>query len=754
MDSQEPRGPTLQSLRLQVAAHTRDLEEKDRLLTAYQEIGAATLDSLDLDVILDNLAESIVAAGIFRSMMISLVDEEENAVKVVRYVFGGGGERDGPRISVRSPGGVVGLKYDLGEDSARGEAARTGEMRILDEWSDSPTPSDGDQTDRAPETSLGGMGTVSCFIPVTRGDAVLAVLTVFCRADEKDDLLRRIDVMRPLLKLVAVALEHARLFREAEEARRESLEARRLAEDANRAKSDFMAGMSHEIRTPINAIINMADLLAGMDLGSHEREYAEAIVTSADTLQEIVSDILDLSKIEAGKLALEPGRFDLRDTLEGVAKPFRLKSAAAGVDLQWEVADEVPDALIGDSLRLRQVLVNLLSNAVKFTSRGSIQVGVRLADETERERTGVRDGTMSCLQFSVKDSGIGIPADRQRAIFESFTQVDGSTTRRYGGTGLGLAIASHLARLMGGRIWVESEAGVGSTFQFTVLCAQAEGASGEASGADEVPVPEADVAPLPPLRILLVEDMEMNRRAAAGLLKREGHSVTAVEGGAEALRRLGSERFDVVLMDVEMPDMDGLQTTAAIREREAAGSDHMAIVGLTAHAMPGDRERCLEAGMDGYVPKPMRLGELHAEVRRVVPTIAGAEGDQPPANAPSVPEMPRGLAGALELLGGDERLLGELAGLFLEECPTRLSEVSEAVERADGEALAAAAHGLKGMARTLGMEEAAQAAEGLRMAALAGEFDRARELSEALHEEIDLARPHLVQAMTLGGQGK
>ena len=729
-----------------LADHTRDLEEKDRLLTAYQEIGAVTLASLDLDEVLDNLAESIVSAGIFRSMMISLVDQEEQAVKVVRYVFGGGqGGAEGPRISVRSPGGVVGLKYDLGEDSARGEAARTGEMRILDEGSASQAQT-GEAADDAGGGESTGMGTVSCFIPVSRGDVVLAVLTVFCRADEKYDLLGRLEVMRPLLKQVAVALEHARLFREAQEARQEALEARRLAEDASRAKSDFLASMSHEIRTPINAIVGMADLLAGMDLGHNAADHVEAIASSADALQEIVSDILDLSKIEAGKLSLEPARLALRESLEGVVRPFSLKAAESGVSLSCEIAPEVPEGLIGDALRLRQVLVNLLSNAVKFTPKGSIEVSVCLADAVERDQTGARGDDMVCLHFSVRDSGIGIAAARRDAIFDSFTQADGSTTRRFGGTGLGLAIASQLVRLMDGRIWVDSEEGSGSIFHFTAVFGRADPSVSEAGeAADLVPVPEADVAPISPLHILLVEDMELNRRAAAGLLKREGHTVALAESGGAALDRLAEGSFDMILMDLEMPDMDGLQTTAAIREMEEGEERHVPIIGLTAHAMPGDRQRCLSSGMDGYVPKPMRMSVLHAEIRRVVPRVEARDAGEGDFAAP-----PEDLAGALELLGGDTRLLGELAGLFLEECPTRMAHIAEALASGHGEALAAAAHGIKGMVRTLGMAVASVAAEDLRAAGLKGDFARAREIVAVLSREIEKARPDLVQAMARG----
>ena len=734
-----------------LAAHTRDLEEKDRLLTAFQEIGAVTLSSLDLDEILDNLADSIVSAGIFRSMMISLVDAQEHTVNVVRYVFGGDGDgAASPHVAVRSSRGVVGLQYDLDEDTTRAEAARTGQMKILDDWNETSAPVAGERPK---------VGTVSVFVPVTKGDQVLAVLTVFCRADEREDMLQRIEAMQPLLKQVAVALEHARLYRETEAARQESLEARRVAEEASRAKGDFLASMSHEIRTPINAIIGMSELLSGADLGSEERDDVEAIATSANTLREIVDDVLDLSKIEAGKLSMESEPFSLGRCLEGTVKTFALRAAHNGVPLTYTVEDDVPDDLVGDSLHLRQVVVNLLSNAVKFTHQGTIEMRVARGDESTpggappADRSS-DDGALAetdgvGLHFRVCDTGIGIPPHKRQEIFESFTQADSSTTRRYGGTGLGLAIASQLVHMMGGSIWVEGEEGVGSTFHFTARFGSSEEVPGRPAGADSRSSDRArptgqsapvDVEPTPgpsrPLDILLVEDKEFNQRAAAGLLKREGHRMEIAESGAQALRVLATRSFDLILMDIEMPDMDGLQATAAIREREAGTGDHAPIIGLTAHAMPGDRERCLEAGMDGYVPKPIRLDELHAAIAQVTAPLAGGRGD----SAFDSEEV-------LRSLDGDDELMRDLIALFFEDYGAELAVAGRALGRGDGRALAAAAHGLKGMAATLYLHRVTEAAQRLDSAARSGDLEEARDLLSAVEREIEQVRPRLAEAM-------
>jgi signal transduction histidine kinase/CheY-like chemotaxis protein len=385
------------------------------------------------------------------------------------------------------------------------------------------------------------------------------------------------------------------------------------AETAVRLKGQFLANMSHEIRTPMNAIIGMAELLLDDDLTPTQRESAETVRDSADALLRVIDDILDLSKIEAGKLTFETLNFDLRATVKGVTDTLALRASAKGLDLAVSIAADVTTFLRGDPGRLRQVLLNLVGNAIKFTPRGQVTVLVTQESET---------GTHAVLRFSVRDTGIGIAPEAQQRLFDAFTQADGSTTRRYGGTGLGLAISKQMIGLMGGAIRIESSPGAGSTFWFTCRLEK------QATGAYCQFPPPADrrdgLAPNVPgridrrksgVRILLVEDNVVNQRVALRVLNKLGYTVDPAANGREAVEAASRVRYDLILMDCQMPEMDGYEATAQIRRLEAA-TRRTPIVAMTAHAMQGDREKCLEAGMDDYVAKPFRADALGAVLRR------------------------------------------------------------------------------------------------------------------------------------------
>ena len=512
--------------------------------------------------------------------------------------------------------------------------------------------------------------------------------------------------------------QHRELLEERIRQRTEELEqAMRAALASSQAKSEFLANMSHELRTPMNGLLGMLDVVLDSPLEDEQKEQLEIAQRSAYSLLALLNDILDLSKIEAGKMMIEKIPYNVRTVLDDCVKSFQARAAQKGISLHFETDPLAPGPVMGDPLRVRQVAANLLSNAVKFTDRGSVRLRLSAAVDAENWE----------MRIAVTDTGLGIEADKLSTIFEKFTQADGSITRKYGGTGLGLAIIKRLVEMQAGRVTVESKIGTGSTFTVALPFELVEEPFYAA------PAPAA-LRPRPATagvaRLLLVEDNVVNQKVVTAILRKKGYAIDVANDGREALAKLdaAAEPYDVVLMDIQMPVMDGLEATRVIRKNPRW--DRLPIVAMTAHAMNGDKERCFQAGMDSYVSKPIQPAHLIGTIEKHLAEQSSGAGQRViPAN-----DIERGLTD--RLVRDDAALALDLLQVFLQLAPERLERLKDAAGQQDSNALATEAKKIAAAAELLNSRQLIACALRIEQASHSRDFSVVAQELETLRGEI------------------